>query len=168
MALFGVTGPLTRFALALLGSGEDGVDGSTGAQLRRPRYETLLDVAAANLRVGTGVVLAAPFTEERSSLERWRALADRLRQQSDTDEPVALLYLDVPAEILDARLEARNAPRDRGKLVTASARATHEPVIAEAIVLDGTGTITDQVTAALAAITSRSAAPRGESVVASC
>lgn len=146
-----VTGALTRAALRLSVGDESALDSPLGAQLRAPRYEALVDVAAANLTLGLGVVLAAPFTAERSSPQRFAHLARRLCPR-DPDRGVALLYVDVPDDVVRRRLESRNAARDREKLMRPSAAATPAPLIAQALAIDGTTSIADQVTAALGAL----------------
>ena len=111
MDLDTVTGPLTRAALRLSTGDETAIDSPAGSTLRAARYETLLDVAAANLDVGVGVVIATPFTAERSSPEDFAWVRRRLRG----DDHVAIVYIDTPEQIVRGRLASRNAPRDRGE-----------------------------------------------------
>lgn len=146
-----VTGPLTRAALRAWAGGESAIDTPAGEQLRAARYETLLDVAAANLEVGLGVVVSAPFTRERSSPRHFGDLAGRLRQ-GNPDLDVALLYIDAPAELVRRRLEARNADRDRAKLARPSDPLSPERLIPDARVLDGTGSVAEQLAQALDAL----------------
>ncbi len=152
-----VTGPLTRFALGLLGAGEAALDGPAGGRLRGPRYDALLDVAVANLSIGIGVVLAAPFSAERADPGRWDSLARRLLPE--TPDRVALLYLHAPAEVRRARLRARGAPRDAGKLSFPAADPADDAdgdaaprLVPGALVLDGTRSLDEQLAAALGAL----------------
>lgn len=141
-----VTGPLTRAALRMAAGDEAAIDSPAGSGLRAARYETLLDVAAANLDLGFGVVIAAPFTAERSSAGLFGEIVRRLR----TD--VALLYIDAPDEVVRQRLESRHAPRDRSKLKGPRAVASPSPVVPDAIVVDGTKNLDDQLAEALEAL----------------
>ncbi len=147
MDLDTVTGPLTRAALDTAMIDEAAIDSPAGMALRATRYETLLEVATANLAVGIGVVIAAPFTVERSSPERFEALTRRLHPSE-----VTLLYVDTPDGVIRSRLEGRNAPRDRAKLARAAARTSPAPLVPEAIVIDGTHGTSEQLTEALDAI----------------
>lgn len=146
MDLDTVTGPLTRTALHAVAGDETAIDSPTGVALRATRYETLLQVAAANLAVGVGVVIAAPFTAERSSPDRFEALVRRLRSD------VALLYIDAPDDLVRGRLKRRNAARDRAKLSCAPARTAPASLVRNAVVIDGTLGLVDQVAAALDAL----------------
>ena len=146
MDLDTVTGPLTRAALRAATGDETAIDATAAVALRTPRYETLIDVAAANLAVGIGVVIAAPFTEERSSPDRFEAVVRRLRST------VALLYIDAPGHIVRSRLESRNAARDRAKLSRPPAEPSPATLVPEAIVIDGTTTAAEQLAEALAAL----------------
>jgi predicted kinase len=143
MDLDTVTGPVTRAALRTAVGDETAIDSPAGVALRAPRYESLLDAAAANLAVGIGVVIAAPFTVERASPERFEQVVRRLRSD------VALLYIDAPEEVVRARLERRNAARDRAKLTPAPARTTRTALVPEAIVIDGTVALDAQLGEAL-------------------
>ncbi len=151
MDLDTVTGPLTRAALGTAAADDAAIDSPAGVALRAVRYETLLDVAAANLAAGIGVVIAAPFTVERSSPERFAELARRLQPSE-----MALLYIDAPDGVVRSRLEGRNAARDRAKLARARApapaRTSPALLVPEAIVIDGTNGISEQLAEALDAI----------------
>jgi predicted kinase len=59
------TGPLTRVISGLTGV-HDLDDPALARLTRAARYETLLGLAAANLRTGRPVVLVAPFSTERA------------------------------------------------------------------------------------------------------
>jgi hypothetical protein len=79
---------------------------------RGPRYRTLLALAEDNLRAGRPVVLVAPFTAERSPAG-WPAVTDRLAAHTSA---VLLVWLDLPADELVARLRRRGAVRDSDKV----------------------------------------------------
>jgi predicted kinase len=147
MDLDTVTGSLTRAALRTATTDEAAIDSPAGLALRATRYEALLDVASANLAVGIGVVIAAPFTVERSSPERFEALTRRLGPSE-----VVLLYIDAPDAVIRSRMEGRNAQRDRAKLTRAPARTNPAPLVPEAIVIDGTHGAPEQLAEALDAI----------------
>jgi predicted kinase len=150
-----VTGPLTTVALELMGEQATDFDSSAARRLRAARYATLLDVAAANLAVGAGagagVVIAAPFTTERRDPLAWAALVNRLTQ-AGAASGVALLYLQVPADVLDARLSTRDATRDRAKLRREPEATGAETLVPDAIALDGTAPTEEQLRVALAAL----------------
>ena len=59
------TGPLTRVVSGLIGV-RDLEDPVLAGLTRDARYDTLLDLADANLRAGLPVVLVAPFSRERA------------------------------------------------------------------------------------------------------
>lgn len=146
MDLDTVTGPLTRAALRAATGDETAIDSTAAVALRTPRYETLIDLAAANLAAGIGVVIAAPFTEERSSPDRFEAVVRRL------GSTVTLLYIDAPDHIVRSRLESRNAARDRAKLSRPPAGTSPAMLVPEAIVIDGTHNDAGQLAEALAAL----------------
>ena len=146
MDLDTVTGPLTRAALHAATGDETAIDSTAAVALRTPRYETLIDLAAVNLAAGIGVVIAAPFSEERSSPDRFEAVVRRLRST------VTLLYIDAPDHIVRSRLESRNAARDRAKLSRPPAGTRPAMLVPEAIVIDGTHTDAGQLAEALAAL----------------
>jgi predicted kinase len=147
-----VTGTMTRAALALAAADETALDGELGARLRDARYGALLDTAAANLRVGLGVVLSGPFTRERTEPARWDALRERL------DYPDAVLIsLELAEPARRLRMQARDAPRDRAKLATGANRGQSRGSLPEgAIRLDASAcpdALLDAALAALAAVT---------------
>lgn len=80
---------------------------------RRARYETIIALAEDSLRVGTPVVLVAPFTRERRSAQAWQALDRRLRRAGG--RPLLVWLRLRPAVAVD-RLQARGAARDLAKL----------------------------------------------------
>lgn len=152
-----VTGPLTEVALALSGDAADGLDSPAGRRLRAARYATLLDVARANLDLGIGVVVAAPFTAERRDAAAWRAVTARLGAGGRPAE-TALIYLRLPDDLRHRRLAARGAPRDVAALRdVAKPRDGSPPRVAEtlvpdAIVLDASDPVPAQLAAALDAL----------------
>jgi predicted kinase len=150
-----VTGPLTEIALGLFGElgvdAEAGLDSPAGRRLRAARYATLLDVARANLAVGLGVVLSAPFTSERHDAAAWDRATERLGLEPGSDA-AALLYLSVPADELRRRLSLRAADRDHAKLLRGPDGPGSETLIAAAIVLDGTEPAGALLRAALASL----------------
>jgi predicted kinase len=142
-----VTGPLTRAALRAAVGDETAIDSPAGVALRGARYESLLALAAANLAVGVGVVVAAPFTAERASPDLFSEVAVRLRSD------VALVYIDAPDDVVRKRLESRNAARDRAKLSGAPAGASgRSELVPAAIVIDGTLGLDEQVAEVLDAL----------------
>jgi predicted kinase len=103
------TGPLTEVIAGLVGRSDLG-DPHLAALTRAPRYETLLTLAADNLRAGRPVVLVAPFTRERTA-GGWATVTARLAPAA----PV-LLWLRLAPDQLIARLRTRAAARDAGKI----------------------------------------------------
>ena len=85
---------------------------------RAARYDTLLDLAAANLRAGRPVVLVAPFTAERAQPSAWAAAADRLAAVP------AMVWLHLPPEELVRRLSLRSLARDETKIADPAAFLT--------------------------------------------
>nr|MDA8292388.1 AAA family ATPase [Actinomycetota bacterium] len=122
---------------------EDALDDARHARaLRGGRYASLVATAAANLRVGLGVVLVAPFSDELREEDAWSALASRLAART------VLCYVDAPDDLLLARLASRGAPRDAAKLaapeVFASTRAAVRPAV-EHVRVDGTRPVEEEV-----------------------
>jgi predicted kinase len=96
----------------------DDIDDPRLATLTRAaRYETITCLGEDNLRLGHGVLLVAPFTEERQDLEAWEELSHRLRQAGAVTVTMVWLYLS--REELLHRMRARGAGRDAGKLTAA-------------------------------------------------
>ena len=100
-----VTGSLSAAALSLLGRAEHAFDeGGPGKELREARYASLVDTARANVSIGWGVVLAAPFTSELADPVAWRNLVGRLAAAAPSSgarlPAVALVYLDCPAPVI--------------------------------------------------------------------
>jgi predicted kinase len=160
-----VAGALTTAALELAGADTGDLDSPAGGRLRAARYASLLDVAAANLAAGLGVVIAAPFTAERRTEAGWAAVTarltaaaseraaapERLSGKAPTRE-VVLLYLEVPPDVRRLRLAARAAARDRAKLQRGPDTPDTETLVPAAIVLDGTASLDAQLEAALEAL----------------
>lgn len=103
------TGPLTRVVSGLIGV-RDLEDPVLAGLTRDARYDTLLQLADANLRAGLPVVLVAPFSRERAEPSAWAATARRLA----TDPTMVWLYL--PPQELIQRLTRRALSRDEGKI----------------------------------------------------
>jgi len=150
-----VTGPLARFALERLGVSSEDFDSPSGRRLRRLRYDALLDVARANLDLGLGVVVTAPFTSESRDETAWSEVRARLRPSA------ALIYLDAAPEILHERLRERGEPRDRSKLRRGPlAAAPSAALVSDAIVLDASRSLEAQLEAVLPALTRPTGAPQ--------
>ncbi len=103
------TGPLTRVVAELAGS-RDLDDPVLAGLTRAARYDTLLDLAEANLRAGRPVVLVAPFSTERVRPAAWAATTRRLPARA------VLVWLHLPADELTRRLTQRALARDEGKI----------------------------------------------------
>jgi predicted kinase len=104
-----VTGPLTRVVSGLIGV-RDLDDPALAGLTRDARYDTLLDLAGANLRVGLPVVLVAPFSRERAAPSAWAATTRRLGA-----DPL-MVWLHLPPEELIRRLTGRALGRDEDKI----------------------------------------------------
>jgi predicted kinase len=103
------TGPLTRVVSELIGV-RDLDDPALGRLTRDARYDTLLDLADANLGAGLAVVLVAPFSRERAQPSAWAATARRL-----AGDPT-MVWLHLPSEELIQRLTRRALARDEDKI----------------------------------------------------
>jgi predicted kinase len=108
------TGPLTRVVSGLAGV-PDLDDPALAGLTRAARYDTLLDLADANLRAGRPVVLVAPFTAERAQPSAWAAVGDRLAAVP------ALVWLYLEPRELVRRLTVRSLARDESKLADPAA-----------------------------------------------
>ncbi|HTV11085.1 MAG TPA: AAA family ATPase [Acidimicrobiales bacterium] len=157
-----VTGSLSAAALSLLGKAEHAFDEEgAGKQLRDARYASLVDAARANMSIGWGVVLAAPFTREMAEPAAWGNLVDRLAVDrlapaapgsSTRSQAVALVYLDCPAPVILRRLRSRGAARDHLKLASPQAArrlGAQAPPKVPHLALDGTLATPAQVDRAL-------------------
>ena len=103
------TGPLTRVVSRLVGV-RDLADPVLAGLTRDARYDTLLELAGQNLRLGLPVVLVAPFSRERAEPAAWATAARRLA----TDPTMVWLHLP-PAELIH-RLTQRGLARDENKI----------------------------------------------------
>ena len=103
------TGPLTRVISGLIGV-PDLDDPALAGLTRAARYETLLGLAAVNLRAGLPVVLVAPFSTERADPSAWATTIQRLPA-----EPT-LVWLHLHQDELVRRLTRRAEARDENKI----------------------------------------------------
>jgi len=103
------TGPLTRVISGLTGV-HDLDDPALAGLTRAARYDTLLGLAAANLRAERPVVLVAPFSAERAGSSAWAHTTQRL-----ATEPT-LIWLHLPPDGLIRRLTHRAEARDQTKI----------------------------------------------------
>ncbi len=103
------TGPLTRVISGLIGV-RDLDDPVLAGLTRAARYDTLLGLAAANLRAERPVVLVAPFSAERAEPSAWAATTQRLAA-----EPT-MVWLHLPPDELVRRLTRRAEARDQNKI----------------------------------------------------
>jgi predicted kinase len=109
------TAPLTRVVAGLAGVAD--LDDPVLAGLTRAaRYDTLLDLADANLRAGRPVILVAPFTAERANPAAWTATAARLTAGRLTAGRPTLVWLHLPPGELVRRLTRRALARDENKV----------------------------------------------------
>ncbi len=119
-----VTSRMTRAALQLAGADESALQGTLGDRLRDARYGSLLDAAAANLALGMGAVVCAPFTRERSHPEGFpRVIASLACEPAE----VALVCLELPESLRHARLSERGAARDGVPGTPAGRRPLDDP-----------------------------------------
>jgi predicted kinase len=145
-----VAGPLTETVARLLGTPDLDAPEMTG-RVRAVRYECLLATAVDNLRVGTPVVLVAPFTAERTRPERWSAVRDRLAEVGGRPR---LVWLRLSGDELMRRLRARCADRDAAKLADPAAFLSRHPLsppVVEHIAVDADRDIRTQLAGVLAA-----------------
>lgn len=106
-----LTAPMVDVIANLVGV-HDLDDPRLAGPTRAARYEALVAVAEDNLRVGTPVVLVAPFTRERRDLDAWTALDRRLRSAGGSP---LLVWLWLTPEVAARRLAVRAAARDLAK-----------------------------------------------------
>jgi len=105
------TAPLVAVVAGLVGT-DDLDDQRLAGPTRTARYETVTALAEDNLRIGTPVVLVAPFTSERGDPGAWAALDRRLRAAGGMP---LLVWLQLRPGTAVARLRARGAARDLAK-----------------------------------------------------
>ena len=110
-----LTQPLTALIAEMTDAGDDLDHPTLTGGVRRARYDTVLDTAADNLRIGLSVVLVAPFTRELAVPAARAGLAARL-----TPGRVVLVRVQVPAGVAAARRIVRDLPRDRAALSRAA------------------------------------------------
>jgi predicted kinase len=103
------TGPLVRVISGLAGP-RDLQDPVLAGLTRTARYDTLVDLANANLDAGLPVVLVAPFSAERAGRAAWAATEGRLAGDC------LLVWLSLPPGELIRRLAGRALDRDEEKL----------------------------------------------------
>jgi predicted kinase len=138
------TGPLTRVVSGLIGV-RDLADPVLAGLTRDARYDTLLELAGQNLRLGLPVVLVAPFSRERAEPSAWAATARRLGSDP------AMVWLHLPPQELIARLTRRALSRDEDKIRDPAAFLTGldlEPPVVPHLALDAsqpTGTLVRSV-----------------------
>lgn len=106
------TGRLTQVISELI-SVPDQHDPALARLTRSARYGTLLDLAAANLKAGRPVVLAAPFSAERAQQSAWAATTRRL--EASAADPT-MVWLHLAPEELVRRLTRRGLARDEYKI----------------------------------------------------
>jgi predicted kinase len=142
------TGALTDVIAALLGV-HDLDDPRLATLTRGPRYETVIGLAEANLRLGVAVVLVAPFTRERRHLPAWNDLEGRLTAAGGRP---TLVWLNLDPDQIRQRLRARSADRDADKLRDDADWATRFDLgspVAPHLALEAAGQLGDLVNAVL-------------------
>jgi predicted kinase len=120
-------------------------DPQLAALTRTARYESVIAIAEANLKVGVAVVLVAPFSRERRDLPAWQDLERRLR---DAGGVPLLLWLHLEPELIRQRLHARSAGRDLAKLRAGTEWLTTidlDPPVGPHLALDAAAELTDLV-----------------------
>ena len=140
------TAPLTRVISGLTGV-HDLDDPALAGLTRAARYDTLLGLAAANLRAGRPVVLVAPFSTERARPSAWVTTTRRLAA-----EPT-LVWLHLPPDELVRRLTRRAEARDENKIRDPASFLTAldlAPPAVPHLPLDATQPTTTQLQAVLA------------------
>jgi len=145
------TAPLVGVVADLVGV-HDLDDARLAGPTRQARYETVTALAEDNLRVGTPVVLVAPFTDERRDPLAWRALDRRLRAAGGSP---LLVWLRLQPATGVPRLRAGGATRDLAKAAGTAAFIAALDVAEPAgphLTLDGESPTDDVVRAILAAL----------------
>jgi predicted kinase len=139
------TGPLTRVVSGLTGR-HDLDDPVLVSLTRAARYDTLLDLAEANLLAGRPVVLVAPFSTERSVPSAWAATTRRIPAEA------TMVWLHLPPGELIRRLTERGLARDENKLSDPASYLTDldlEPPVIPHLALDASRPIDALVKAVL-------------------
>lgn len=148
-----VTGSLVDVVAELVGV-HDLDDPRLAGPTRSARYEAVVAVAEDNLRVGTPVVVVAPFTRERRDLDAWTALDRRLRHAGGAP---LLVWLWLKPETAARRLLARGAARDRAKADPASAGMHTAKPVGPHLAVDGERPTREAVESVLATLAGRAA-----------
>lgn len=154
------TGPMVAVVAERAGT-TDLADPRLAGLTRGPRYETLLALAEDNLRVGTPVVLVAPFSEERRDVAARDRLDTRLRRAGG--RPL-LVWVRIRPDTLVSRMRGRDVARDAGKLADPQAFvAGLDPAapVGPHLVVDGEAPVAAAVAAVGAALATEPAGPAG-------
>ena len=110
-----VSGRFVEFALTA--TGHDPTDRESSDYYRDNllplEYETLMDVAGINLRLGRSVVLDAPFGAYFGEADYLTRVAEKFQWPSTS---ITVIRVRVPQDILRSRLTRRGLERDRWKL----------------------------------------------------
>jgi predicted kinase len=110
-----VSGRFVEFALTA--TGHDPTDRESNdyyrANLLPLEYETLMDVAGINLRLGRSVVLDAPFGAYFGEPDYLTRVAEDFQWPPTT---ITVIRVRVPQDVLRTRLTQRGLDRDRWKL----------------------------------------------------
>ena len=110
-----VSGRFVEFALTA--TGHDPTDRESNDYYRENllplEYETLMDVAGINLRLGRSVVLDAPFGAYFGEPDYLTRVAEKFQWPSTS---ITVIRVRVPQDILRTRLTRRGLERDRWKL----------------------------------------------------
>lgn len=150
------TAPLVSVVADLVGV-HDLDDARLAGPTRRARYETVTALAEDSLRVGTPVVLVAPFTDERRDRAAWAALDRRLRAAGGSP---LLVWLRLRPATVVQRLRDRGASRDLAKLTDPAAFMAGLDVAEPAsshLAVDGESPTDEVVRAVLEALAASSA-----------
>ncbi|WP_418606224.1 AAA family ATPase [Georgenia sp. SUBG003] len=107
-----MTNPLVDIVGELIGV-RDYDDVRLAGLVRTARYASLLSVAGDCVAAGVPAVLVAPFTTERRDSDAWADLSTAI---ADFGGRACMVWLRITANELSARLQARAAERDEGKL----------------------------------------------------
>ncbi len=104
-----LTNPLMVQIARMAGAADHDLDhpALAAADVRRARYQCLLDTAQSNLAIGRSVVLIAPFTAEIGGPDAWSATFGHFAPTR-----VALLWVSVPPDVAAQRRRTRALPRD--------------------------------------------------------